>query len=91
LANIKSAMKRARQNDKRHARNRTYVAGTRTRIRRVKALIQSGELDQAQAALQEAAKSLDKAAEKGIIHKNNAARRKSRLFKMLHSAQAESA
>ena len=91
MANIKSAMKRVRQNEKRRVHNRTSVAGTRTRIRRVKALIQSGELDQAQTALYEAAKSLDKAAEKGVIHKNNAARRKSRLFKMLNTAKTKSA
>lgn len=91
MANIKSAMKRVRQNEKRHARNRTFVAGARTRIKRAKAHILSGEFEQAQAAVQEAVKSLDKAAEKGIIHKNNAARRKSRLFKMLHDAQSKSA
>jgi small subunit ribosomal protein S20 len=91
LANIKSAMKRARQNEKRYMRNRPYVAGTRTRIRRARALIEKGELEQAAAAVQEAAQSLDKAAQKGVIHKNNASRRKSRLFKMLHNAQAKSA
>lgn len=91
MANIKSAIKRARQNDKRREHNRAYVAGTRTRIRRAKALIQSGEFDEAQTALHEAAKSLDKAAKRGVIHKNNAARRKSRLYKMLQNAQAKSA
>ncbi len=87
MANIKSAIKRTRQNEKRRIRNRVYVAGARTRIKRARTLIESGELEQAEAAVRDAVRSLDKAAAKGIIHKNNAARRKSRLYAELQAAR----
>jgi small subunit ribosomal protein S20 len=81
LANIKSQIKRNRQNEKRRLRNRVYRGAARTFIRKANAAIESGNLDEARAAVLRAQKALDKAAEKGIIHKNNAARRKSRLMK----------
>jgi small subunit ribosomal protein S20 len=81
LANIKSQIKRNRQNEKRRLRNRVYRGSARTFIRKANAAIESGNLDEARAAVLRAQKALDKAAEKGIIHKNNAARRKSRLMK----------
>lgn len=81
MANIKSQIKRNRQNEKRRLRNRVYRGAARTFIRKANAAIESGNLDEARAAVLRAQKALDKAAEKGVLHKNNAARRKSRLMK----------
>jgi len=88
LANTKSALKRARQSEKRRLRNRVYRSAARTYVRKVRRLIEAGELEDARAAIVSAVKALDKAAQKGAIHKNNAARRKSRLFKLLNQALA---
>jgi small subunit ribosomal protein S20 len=61
---------------------------TRTQVKRVRALIASGKVVEADKALQDAVSALDKAAEKGVIHKNNAARRKARLMSALNKAKA---
>jgi small subunit ribosomal protein S20 len=87
LANTKSAIKQARQNVKRRDHNRIYRSSPRTHVKKVRRLIESAELDQAQTELTAAISALDKAAQKGVIHKNNAARRKSRLAKLLRKAQ----
>ena len=87
MANIQSAIKRARQNEKRRVANRIYRSSSRTRIKTARRLIEAGELEQAELQVSAAISALDRAAQKGIIHKNNAARRKSRLVKMLRSAQ----
>src|SRR3954465_1478198 len=77
VANIKSQIKRNRQNEKRHARNKAVRSELKTRVKRaVTAAQESSENAGAEATL--AVKRLDKAAAKGIIHKNAAARRKSR-------------
>jgi len=89
LANIKSAKKRARQNEKRRMRNRYYKTTARTYIKRARALIDAGQLDEAEVVVRSAAKALDVAAGKGIIHKNNASRRKSRLMLYLNKAKAQ--
>lgn len=78
LANIKSAEKRWRQSLKRRSRNRMAVSTARTFIRDTVRGLRAGEADPEK--LKKAVIALDKAAEKGIIHKNNAARRKSRLM-----------
>ena len=83
MANIKSAIKRNKQNEKRRLRNRIYRGGTRTFIKKARMAIESGEKATAETAVHEAVKSLDIAAQKGTIHKNNASRRKSRLMKQL--------
>ena len=75
---------------KRQLRNRSVRTQCKTSIRKAEALIFSGELKAAQSAVVTAISSLDKAAEKGVIHPNNAARRKSRLLKKLNQALAES-
>jgi small subunit ribosomal protein S20 len=85
LANIKSAIKRNRQNEKRRLHNRVFRGSTRTQIRRARLAIESGEKDTAVEEVKQAVIKLDRAAAKGIIHKNNAARRKSRLMKQLAS------
>jgi len=87
LANTRSAIKQARQNTKRRDHNRIYRSSPRTHVKKVRRLIENAELDQAQTELTAAISALDKAAQKGIIHKNNAARRKSRLAKLLRKAQ----
>jgi small subunit ribosomal protein S20 len=85
LANIKSAEKRWRQSEKRRARNRSVRSATRTAVRAALASIESDGKD-AEAAVQRAVITLDKAAEKGIIHKNTAARSKSRLMHHFNAA-----
>ncbi len=87
MANTKSAIKQARQNTKRREHNRIYRSSPRTHVKKVRRLIEGAELDQAQTELAAAMSALDKAAQKGVIHKNNAARRKSRLAKLLRKAQ----
>ncbi len=91
MANIKSSAKRARQNTKRRDHNRYYGTTARTFVKRARAQIAANELEDAEATVQQAAKALDKAAQKGIIHANNAARRKSRLVRALNKAKASSA
>ena len=85
LANIKSQIKRNKQNEKRRIRNRHYRGSARTFIKKALASMESGDLENAQVETKQAIKALDRAAEKGVIHKNNAARRKSRLMKRLNS------
>lgn len=83
MANIKSAIKRNKQNEKRRLRNRYFSGRARTFVRRARQAIEDGELEEARQATVEAVSALDRAAEKGILHPNNAARRKSRLMKRL--------
>jgi len=87
LANIKSQIKRNKQNEKRRVRNRVTRGSARTFVKRARLAIEAGEKENAVEATQVAISALDKAAEKGIIHKNNAARRKSRLMKHLAALQ----
>jgi len=88
LANIKSAIKRARQNTKRRDHNRYYRTTARTFVKRAKQQIEDNDLDTAAETVRQAAKALDKAAQKGVIQRNNAARRKSRLMIALNKARA---
>jgi small subunit ribosomal protein S20 len=82
---------KAARRDARKAVYRGIVrSSTRTRIKKAHALIATNQLPQATAAVKEAIRALDKAAEKGVIHKNNAARRKSRLMAALNKAQSAS-
>ena len=90
MANIKSQIKRNRQNEKRRMRNRVFRGQARTAVKRVRAALAGSDPQAAQAALIQAVRALDKAAEKGVIHKNNAARRKSRLMKRLAALTAAS-
>lgn len=89
MANIKSAIKRIKQNEKRRLRNRIYRGRARTFVRKAKAEIETGNLDEARALTLQAIGALDRAAEKGSIHKNNAARRKSRLMKRLNELEKQ--
>ena len=83
MANKPSALKRIRQSEKRRQHNRIFRGRARTEIKKARLAIESGSADEARAATLQAISALDKAASKGIIHKNNAARRKSRLMKAL--------
>lgn len=90
MANIKSAAKRARQNPVRQEKNRFFRVTARSYVKKARAQIDANELEAAEATVQEAIKALDKAAQKGVIHSNNAARRKSRLVIALNKAKAAS-
>ena len=83
MPNIRSAAKRMRQNEKRRLRNRVYRGSARTYIKKARVAMEEGDLAEAQEASLLAIKALDRAAQKGVVHKNNAARRKSRLIKQL--------
>jgi small subunit ribosomal protein S20 len=87
VANTKSAIKRIRSSKRRQERNRVFRSRARTFVKKARMLIDEGKLDEAQEAVRQAVSALDKAAEKGIIHKNNAARRKSRLMQHLNQAR----
>lgn len=83
MAKTSSAKKRIRQNQKRRLRNRTFRGRARTSVKKARLAMEAGNVEDAREATMEAVKALDKAAEKGILHRNNAARRKSRLVKRL--------
>ncbi len=91
MANIKSQIKRMRQNEKRRLRNRYFKGRARTFVKKARLTMQKGSLEEAIQATRMAVSALDKAAEKGILHKNNAARRKSRLMKRLAALQKQAA
>ncbi len=89
MANTKSAIKRIRSNERKHKRNRMVITRTRTALTTARASIDEGDATAAREATRLAIKQLDKAAEKGVIHKNAAARRKSRLMKALNALTTE--
>ena len=84
----KSAQKQMRVAERRRVRNKPIRSLCKTNITKAEKLIFSGELEAAQKAVVAAISSLDKSAEKGVIHPNNASRHKSRLMKKLNEAQA---
>jgi len=81
VANIKSQKKRVLTNEKRHQRNKAVRSALRTAEKKVRVAVEAGDADSAKAAALEASTMLDKAASKGIIHKNQAANRKSGIMK----------
>jgi small subunit ribosomal protein S20 len=83
LANIKSQIKRNKQNEKRRLRNRMFRGSARVAVRDARRSMDAGNQKESSSAVWAAIRALDKAAEKGVIHKNNAARRKGRLMKRL--------
>jgi small subunit ribosomal protein S20 len=91
LANIQSAIKRIRSSQRRAEYNQVTRSTARTYVKRARTLIAQGNLDQAALVVNQAVSALDKAAQKGVIHANNAARRKSRLVQALKKARAEAA
>ena len=87
MANIKSAIKRIRSSERKQQHNRVARGRTRTAVKGARQALADGKSDVAQAEINKALCELDHAAGKGIIHKNNAARRKSRLMKQLNQLQ----
>ena len=81
MANIKSQVKRIKTNEKARLRNKAVKSSLKTSVRRVREAADSGDAAQAQVALKDAGRALDKAVSKGVIHKNQAANRKSALAK----------
>lgn len=87
MANHLSAQKRARQTETRTARNRANTSQLRTALRKFRQALQSGKPADAKAAFAGTASAIDKAVHKGVIHKNTAARYKSRLSARLAAAK----
>ena len=85
MANIKSQIKRNRQNELARQRNKAYRSALKTRIKTFLQAAEGGDKDAAAEAYREAVRTLDKAASKGVIHKNTAANKKSRLAKHLNA------
>ncbi|MDQ3952514.1 MAG: 30S ribosomal protein S20 [Actinomycetota bacterium] len=83
MANIKSQIKRNRQNEDRRQRNKATRSTLKTRIKRFTEAVDSGDTATAEEAYREATRALDKAAAKGVLHKNTASNKKSRLAKRL--------
>ena len=88
MANIKSQIKRNKQNEKAHQRNRAVKSELRTQVRKFREAVESGNVEAATSALQVASRKLDKAVSKGVIHKNQAANRKSAIAKKLSELTA---
>ncbi|HEX5598296.1 MAG TPA: 30S ribosomal protein S20 [Micromonosporaceae bacterium] len=88
MANIKSQIKRNRQNEKRRLRNKSVKSSLKTAIRKFHEAAEAGESEKATEFMRDAARALDKAASKGVIHQNQAANRKSAIAKRLHSLSA---
>jgi small subunit ribosomal protein S20 len=88
VANIKSQIKRNKQNEKRRLRNKSVKSSLKTAIRKFNEATEAGDTETATALMRDASRKLDKAATKGVIHKNQAANRKSAIAKRLESASA---
>lgn len=84
MANTKQALKRHRQSLKARARNRVVKSHVKNAVKAVRSAVQANDQDQARAALQRANSVLDKAAGKGVIHRNNAQRRVARLSRAVN-------
>lgn len=85
MANTRSAIKRIRQNEKRREHNRTFRTRARTFVKKARTAQLGSDVTAALEATRQAIRDLDKAASRGVIHPNNAARRKSRLMKQLNA------
>ena len=90
MPNTDSAKKRVRVTQKKRLRNLAVRSQTKTMVSKAEELVFAGKLKKAKEVVTGAISSLDRAAQKGVIHPNNAARRKSRLMKKLNKASAES-
>ena len=88
MANIKSQIKRNKQNEKRRMRNKAVKSSLKTAIRKFNEQAAGGDAEAAAALLRDASRKLDQAASKGVIHKNQAANRKSAITKKLGSLAA---
>jgi small subunit ribosomal protein S20 len=88
VANIKSQIKRVKTNEKRRQRNKSVRSSVRTAVRRFREAVEAGDIEKATELQRAAAKALDKAAGKGVIHKNQAANRKSAMAQRLNKIGA---
>ena len=88
MANIKSQIKRNRQNEKRRLRNKSVKSSLKTAIRKFNQAAAAGDSETATSLMRDASRRLDKAASKGVIHKNQAANRKSAISQKLQSLSA---
>src|SRR5690625_644345 len=88
MANLKSAIKRVRTNETKRERNRAVKTNMRTHIKRVEHFIETNDVDNAKLAFNQTAQVIDKAIQKGVIHRNNGNRQKSRLAKKLQDITA---
>lgn len=88
MANHKSAKKRIKQNEKRYQRNKAVRTETRTAIKKVRAAVAENTNDTALENLHAAKSAIDKAAKKGVLHRNTAARKISRLTKLVNTLSA---
>jgi small subunit ribosomal protein S20 len=88
VANIKSQIKRNKQNEKRRLRNKSVKSSLKTAIRKFQAAAEAGDKETATALMRDASRKLDKAASKGVIHPNQAANRKSSISKRTQSLSA---
>ena len=87
MANIKSQIKRIKQNEKARQRNKAVKSELRTYVRKFREAVESGNAEEATAAMRAASRKLDKAVSTGVIHKNQAANRKSAIAKRLSELQ----
>ena len=88
MANIKSQIKRVKTNEKRRQRNKSVRSEVRTAVRKFREAVEAGNTEEAAELQRAASRALDKAASKGVIHKNQAANRKSVIAKKLYSVAA---
>jgi len=85
MANTRSALKRARQSEQRRVRNAAIRSGVRTAVKSARTALGREDVEQARATVSRTARLLDKAVTKGVLHRNAAARRKSRLSRLLNA------
>jgi small subunit ribosomal protein S20 len=88
VANIKSQIKRNKQNEKARLRNKSVKSSLKTAVRKFNEASEAGDVENAAVLLRDATRKLDKAVSKGVIHKNQAANRKSSIAKKLASLSA---
>ena len=86
MANTKSAEKRNRQNEQKRVANKAVRSEVRTRVKNALTVAESGDAAKSEEALREAVRKIDRAAAKGVIHKNQASNRKSRLMKRVQKS-----
>src|SRR5919199_2554352 len=87
VANIKSQIKRVKTNEKRRQRNKSVRSAVRTAVRRFREAVEAGDTEKATELQRAAARALDKAASKGVIHKNQAANRKSAMARRVNKVE----
>ncbi|MGO9078008.1 MAG: 30S ribosomal protein S20 [Streptosporangiaceae bacterium] len=90
MANIKSQIKRNKQNEAAHQRNKAVKSALKTHVRRFREAAETGDVEAATAAMRAASVKLDKAVSKGVIHRNQAANRKSAIARRLEQVKKAS-